>query len=149
MSPGVRFTAISAGNVDDLAIDSAGHAWAWGANSYGELGDGTTTDSLIPVPVSMPPGVRFTAISAGDQGFTSDSLALDSTGHAWAWGYNGSGELGNGATTGPDSCSGNPCSTIPVEVSVPAGVTFVAISAGDSVSVGHRYIRRRVGVGFE
>ena len=135
MSPGVRFTAISAGNGDDLAVDSTGHAWAWGGNLYGELGDGTTTGTLVPVPVSTPPGVTFTAISAGDQGLTSDSLALDSTGHAWAWGYNGSGELGDGTTSGPDSCSGKPCSTTPVEVSVPAGVTFTAISAGDGVSV--------------
>ena len=135
MPAGVRFTAISAGNGDDLAIDSKGHAWAWGENLYGDLGNGTTTGSLTPVAVSMPPGVTFTAISAGDQGLTSDSLALDSTGHAWAWGANDSGELGNATTTGPDMCSGHPCSTTPVEVSMPLGVTFTDIAAGALISV--------------
>ena len=84
MPLGVTFTAIAAGNGDDLAIDSTGHAWAWGSNLYGQLGNGTTTDSSVPVAVAMPKGVTFTAISAGDQGLTSDSLALDSTGQAWA-----------------------------------------------------------------
>jgi alpha-tubulin suppressor-like RCC1 family protein len=136
MPLGVTFTAIAAGNGDDLAIDSTGHAWAWGSNLYGQLGNGTTTDSSVPVAVAMPKGVTFTAISAGDQGLTSDSLALDSTGHAWAWGFNGNGELGDGTTTGPDTCySGHPCSLTPVPVSMPKGVTFTSVSAGNSVSV--------------
>ena len=118
---GVTFTAIAAGNGDDLAIDSTGHAWAWGSNIDGQLGNGTTTDSSVPVAVVMPKGVTFTAISAGDLGSNSDSLALDSTGHAWAWGFNGNGELGNGTTTE---------SLVPVAVSMPPGVTFTAVSAG-------------------
>jgi alpha-tubulin suppressor-like RCC1 family protein len=136
MPLGVTFTAISAGNGDDLAIDATGHAWAWGSNLYGELGNGTTTGSSVPIPVVMPKGVTFTAISAGDQGLTSDSLALDSTGHAWAWGFNGNGELGDGTTTGPDICSsGHPCSKTPAPVSMPKGVIFTSVSAGNSVSV--------------
>jgi hypothetical protein len=71
MPPRVTFTAISA----SLALDSTGQAWAWGDNSFGELGNGTTTSSSVPVPVSMPAGVTFTAISAG----ALYSLALDST----------------------------------------------------------------------
>ena len=133
---GVTFTSIAAGNSDDLAIDSTGHAWAWGSNLYGELGNGTTTASSIPVAVAMPPGVTFTEIAAGDKGLTSDSLALDSTGHAWAWGFNGNGELGDGTTTGPSTCySAHPCSLTPVPVSMPKGVTFTSVSAGNSVSV--------------
>jgi alpha-tubulin suppressor-like RCC1 family protein len=136
MPLGVTFTAISAGNGDDLAIDAIGHAWAWGSNLYGQLGNGTTTESSVPIPVVMPNGVTFTAISAGDQGLTSDSLALDSTGHAWAWGFNGNGELGDGTTTGPDICySGHPCSKTPAPVSMPKGVSFTSVSAGNSVSV--------------
>ena len=71
------------------------------------------------------------------KGLTSDSLALDSTGsRAWAWGFNGNGELGDGTTTGPDSCySDHPCSLTPVPVSMPGGVIFTSVSAGNSVSV--------------
>src|SRR2546422_7779311 len=88
------------------AAVSGGPAWAWGWNGYGQLGNGTTTDSSTPVAVSMPTGVTFTAIAAG----LYFSLALDSSGHAWAWGsINGSSN--------------------PVAVTTPTGATFTAIAA--------------------
>ncbi|MHB8463542.1 MAG: RCC1 domain-containing protein [Acidimicrobiales bacterium] len=108
--------AISAGWLHSLALDSSGRAWAWGDNGFGELGTGTKTDSSLPLRVSMPPGVTFTAISAG----YSHSVALDSSGRAWAWGWGGNGQLGDGTQTS---------STVPVPVSMPAGVTFTAVVA--------------------
>ncbi|NPC48726.1 hypothetical protein D7X99_22655 [Corallococcus sp. AB032C] len=42
---------ISAGNHQTLATTSDGAVWAWGGNSFGQLGDGTTTDRLTPAPV--------------------------------------------------------------------------------------------------
>jgi alpha-tubulin suppressor-like RCC1 family protein len=138
MPPGVTFTALSAGYEHSLALDATGHAWAWGANSNGELGIGSTTGpdncggyacSTKPVPVPLPKGVTFTAIAAG----YDDSLALDTNGNAWAWGYNFYGQLGDGSTTGPDSCGGYACSTKPVAVIMPPGVTFSALAtAGQS-----------------
>src|ERR1035437_2117415 len=117
MPAGVTFSAVAAGSGDSLALDSSGHAWAWGGGWYGELGNGSTTNSSTPVAVSMPAGVTFSAVSAGG----GNSLALDSSGHAWAWGYNGSGQLGNGST--------------PVAVGRPAGVTFSAVAAGGDQSL--------------
>ena len=65
----------------------------WGYNNYGELGNGTITDSLVPVAVS---GVTpATAITAG--GF--HSCALLSGGTVKCWGYNSYGQLGDGTTT--------------------------------------------------
>src|SRR5262249_44432957 len=72
----------------------AGRAWAWGNNVSGALGDGTAIDRYVPVPVQLPAGTTVTAISADQQ-----SLALTSTGQVLAWGYNLSGELGDGTTT--------------------------------------------------
>src|SRR5207249_3955713 len=69
--------------------------------------------------VSMP-GVSVTALST-----SGGSLALDSAGQAWGWGFNCGGMLGNG-TTSP--------STVPVAVSMP-GVSFSAISAGGCFSL--------------
>jgi alpha-tubulin suppressor-like RCC1 family protein len=135
MPRGVTFSEVSAGEVADLALVPSGQAWSWGSNTYGQLGIGSTREKNAPVRVSMPPGLKFTTVSAGDQGQAGDSLALDSTGHAWSWGFNVYGELGNGTTTGPDRCpsghvSQQPCGTRPSPVLMPPGVTFKAISGG-------------------
>src|ERR1035437_405360 len=124
MPAGVTFSAVAAGSGDSLALDSSGHAWAWGGGWYGELGNGSTTNSSTPVAVSMPAGVTFSAVSAGG----GNSPALHSSGHAWAWGYNGSGQLGNGS---PNTTN----SSTPVAVSMPAGVTFSAVAAGGDQSL--------------
>jgi hypothetical protein len=90
--------------------------WAWGWNQYGGLGNGTTTNSSVPVQVSGLTGV--TAIASG----ASSGYALRSDGTVWAWGYNYNGELGNGTTTN---------STVPAPVS---GLTGVAAIAGGNDS---------------
>jgi alpha-tubulin suppressor-like RCC1 family protein len=125
MPAGVRFTTISAGFGQVLALDTGGNTWAWGDNVLGELGNPALSArggylSLTPVPVSMPAGVTFTAISAG-QYF---SLALDTHGNGWAWGSNDFLSLGNG------DWGFRGYTATPVPVSMPAGVTFTAIAAG-------------------
>jgi alpha-tubulin suppressor-like RCC1 family protein len=72
-----------------LQIDSS--LWAWGYNISGQVGDGTTTNRLRPVPVMN--GVA--AVASGD----GHTLALATDGSLWAWGYNGFGQLGDGTTT--------------------------------------------------
>jgi alpha-tubulin suppressor-like RCC1 family protein len=69
--------------------------WTWGNNSFGQLGDGTTTDSATPVEVSGINVPAVTAISAGG-GF---SMVLGWDGSVWGWGANVYGELGTGTTT--------------------------------------------------
>ena len=99
------------------AIGSDGKLYAWGDNSSGELGNGSTTGSDTPVMVSLPTGVTPTAVSAAQ----GSAYAIGSDGHLYAWGTNVYGNLGNGSTTGSDT---------PVLVSLPAGVTPKAISGG-------------------
>ncbi|HLZ21814.1 MAG TPA: hypothetical protein VKQ30_06815 [Ktedonobacterales bacterium] len=120
MPMNVMFTRISAGTGYSLALDAAGHAWAWGANDSGQLGSNGTDQSLVPVAVQMPPSVTFTMISASG-GRPGYSLALDTAGHAWAWSANDHGQLGSNSTDQ---------SLVPVAVQMPANVAFTTISAG-------------------
>ena len=91
-------TAIAAGFGHGLVLRSDGTVWAWGDNTYGELGDGTGTAHSTPVQVVGPGGAGFligmTAIAAGNG---SHSLALKSDGTVWAWGDNAYGDLGDGS----------------------------------------------------
>jgi alpha-tubulin suppressor-like RCC1 family protein len=113
---GTTVTAIAGGLYHNLAVTSNGSVLAWGDNSYGELGDGTTTDSSTPVPVDLPAGTHITAIAAG----SNFSLALTSNGSVLAWGDNTNEELGDGTTTSSDT---------PVPAILPAGTHVTAIAA--------------------
>jgi len=84
---------IAAGSEHTLMLKSDGTVWAWGYNQFGELGNGTRTQSNVPIQV---PGLtNVIAISAGN-GF---SMALTADGSVWAWGRNNSANLGVGNTT--------------------------------------------------
>jgi alpha-tubulin suppressor-like RCC1 family protein len=83
---------IATSNSDGYALSSNGTVWAWGVNSYGELGDGQTTPyETKAVKVDFPAGVRITAL-ANPMPFDA-GLAIDSSGHAWGWGLNGDNDL--------------------------------------------------------
>lgn len=73
-----------------LALKSDGTVWAWGANTYGQLGTGNYVDVYLPVQVSALSGIS--AISSG----AYFSMALKSDGTVWTWGLNAAGRLGNG-----------------------------------------------------
>jgi alpha-tubulin suppressor-like RCC1 family protein len=73
-----------------LALKSDGTVWAWGDNSHGQLGDGTTMNRSVPVQVRDLDGVIALATNNGH------SLALKADGTVWAWGDNTYGVLGDG-----------------------------------------------------
>jgi alpha-tubulin suppressor-like RCC1 family protein len=113
-------TAVAAGTRYSLALLRNGTVMAWGNNALGELGDGTIAQSDIPVAVSGLSGVS--AIAAGE----NSAMALLENGTVMVWGSNDGGELGDGSETGPESCEGEPCSTVPMAVSGLSGVVSVA-----------------------
>jgi alpha-tubulin suppressor-like RCC1 family protein len=85
---------VSAGRRHACGITTAGDAWCWGANARGQLGNGTTTASHVPVPVGG--GINFFTVTVG--GAHSCAVrGVDSL--AFCWGDNSVGQLGDSTTT--------------------------------------------------
>jgi len=107
-------TAIAEAYDHGCALLAGGMVQCWGWNYYGELGNGTTTDSRTPVAVS---GISTAKAIAAGGNFTCAALG---DGTVQCWGHNSAGQLGNGTTID---------STTPVTVS---GIsTATAVSAGN------------------
>jgi len=86
--------------------------WGAGVNSYGQLGDGTTTQRWTPVRM----GVDVIALAAG----TAHTVFVKSDGSLWATGWNENGQLGNGTRAN----RGTPVQVASDVASVSAGVAF-------------------------
>lgn len=112
---------VAAGLSHSLAVGSDGTTWAWGTNLHGELGIGTS-DGYLHSAARRVVGLTGVAAIAGGG---SHSLALKADGTVWAWGDNGTGQLGDGT-------SGN-LRTTPVQVSALNDV--IAIAAGSDHSL--------------
>ena len=107
-----------------LAVRTDGTIWAWGMNSYGQMGNGTislgaTQQVLVPVMVSnSEPGGPINSPVQVTCGYQFGA-ALTTNRTVWTWGSGSHGELGDGATT---------ANYIPVQV--PGLTNIIAISAG-------------------
>ena len=91
------WVSVRSGIYHVIALKSDGTIWSWGYNNYGQLGDGTTTDSNVPVQESTG-STDWVDFAAG----YVESVAVKSDGTIWTWGDNNYGQLGNGTTSGAD-----------------------------------------------
>ena len=120
---GKTVVAVAAGWYHSMALCSDGTVAAWGGNFFGQFGNNSVTDSLVPVAAGTGgalSGKTVVAIAAGE----GHSLALCADGTVAAWGEGSNGQLGNNSTGG---------SLVPVAVNtggVLSGKTVVAIAAG-------------------
>jgi alpha-tubulin suppressor-like RCC1 family protein len=85
---------VSAGTFHTLAIKTNGTLYSWGRNQYGQLGDGNASilNTLIPTQVGLDNA--WSNIAAG----LSHSVGSKTDGSLWTWGYNLTGQLGDGTT---------------------------------------------------
>ena len=85
----VKYVAL--GSYHSAAITKDGSLYMWGYNNYGQLGNGSTTNSYTPVKIME----NVAAVSLGSY----HSAAITKDGSLYMWGYNNYGQLGNGSTT--------------------------------------------------
>ena len=94
-----QIIAIAVGDTHSMALTKDGRIWAWGANTNGRLGDGTSilrkTPVLVKNELATNTLTNINAIAAGD----NHSMALRNDGIVLAWGKNDSGQLGDGSTS--------------------------------------------------
>ena len=96
------WTKIYGGYYTSTTIQSNGTLYAWGNNSYGQLGVNTSTANYSsPVQVLSP--FQGTWIQISTNGTSKSSAAIISPGTLWMWGQNISGQLGNNSTTNQSS----------------------------------------------
>ena len=117
------FVQLSTSNDNTCAIASDNKIYCWGYNNFGQLGNGTTTNSSVPVAVNTSgvlAGKTIKQVSSGSY----HSCAIASDDKVYCWGLNNFGQLGNGTTTN---------SSVPVAVNtsgVLAGKTIKQVSSG-------------------
>jgi alpha-tubulin suppressor-like RCC1 family protein len=120
---GKTIASVACGYGHTVALDCDGHVHTWGYNYYGQLGDSTLVQSLVPIDVSNYGSLKGKTITAVSCGYYH-TVAIDSEGHVHAWGYNYYGQLGNDSTTQYE---------FPVEIGAfgsLVGRTVVAMSCG-------------------
>jgi alpha-tubulin suppressor-like RCC1 family protein len=111
---------IAVGHGGSYVVKSDGTLWAWGdynvGKTYGTPADEKKNTHTVPLEIEILSDV--VAISAGD----GHSIALKKDGTVRTWGYNGQGQLGNGAMAD---------SHFPTPVQVSSLSEIKAIAAGD------------------
>lgn len=117
----LQLSAVTVGDSVACGLDAQGHAYCWGDDTYGEIGNGRSgagTSTLPTAVVGATPGATtFTTISAG----ATHVCALTTSGAAYCWGRDTTFELG-----GADSIALSSSTPIPVG----GGMTFKAIASG-------------------
>jgi alpha-tubulin suppressor-like RCC1 family protein len=102
-------------------------AMAWGGNHVGELGNGTTITSTVPVAILNLANVT----TLGGGGF--HSLAVESDGTVWGWGNNTFGQLGDGTTSGGSETG------VPTPVQAVGVTGAMAVAGGGIATIGQQH----------
>jgi alpha-tubulin suppressor-like RCC1 family protein len=106
---GVALVSLAVGDDHTCGVTAAGAAWCWGANAYGQLGDGTMTDRAAAVAVQG--GHAFTRITAG----IAHTCGLTAAGAIYCWGYGSQGSMADDhrdESAAPVSVDGTPDLTL-------------------------------------
>jgi len=85
---------VAAGSVHTASIKTDGTMWTWGRNGSGQLGDDTVVNRSSPVQIGAL--TNWSQVSAGGGNIIAFTASVKTDGTLWAWGANGSGQLGDG-----------------------------------------------------
>lgn len=132
---------IAIGNAHVCAVQADGTVLCWGANQWGQLGNGTTTDASTPVQVHTQSADGGQALLDDVVGITAGfyhSCAVRASGQVWCWGYNAFGNLGNGSTDVSCNLQGQSCSSLAVQAGAGALDAGAAL-LNDVISVAAGY----------
>ncbi|MCM8769220.1 MAG: hypothetical protein NC911_06040, partial [Candidatus Omnitrophica bacterium] len=121
-----NWSKISAGWYHSAAIKSNGLMYTWGANDYGQLGNGTVLPASSPTQVNSD--TSWQTVEAG----WAHTLAIKKDGSLWAWGNNTYGQLGVS-----DEVNSETMNKFPNRVGLQND--WVSIAAGGQHSLGLRY----------
>jgi alpha-tubulin suppressor-like RCC1 family protein len=100
---------VAAGGAVTLLINTSGQLWACGGNGQHQLGDGTTTIRGYPVRVLQSAGVPLTPNTSETATIVDAAMgvqhgvALASSGKIYTWGFDTSGQLGDGTASSTDT----------------------------------------------
>jgi hypothetical protein len=125
--PASAVEEITAGPDTSEALLANGEVWAWGTGHWGQLGNGQTHDSSVPVLVTLP-SAASEIYAGGSEISNGQSLALLADGQVWGWGNNSNGQLGNG-----ERRATNP---VPVPATAMPDVTFTSVVSGGDCGFG-------------
>jgi uncharacterized repeat protein (TIGR02543 family) len=98
LNDGETIKNVDIGALHSVAVTTTGRAFGWGANSFNQLGDGTTVNKSSPTLIS------FTGLEGGETIRNvylgnGHSLVVTTNNRLYAWGLNNSGQLGDGTST--------------------------------------------------
>jgi alpha-tubulin suppressor-like RCC1 family protein/chitodextrinase len=120
--------AVAAGHDHSLVLRADGTVWAWGANTFGQLGTGDNVSRRMPVQVvGLPQGSSVLAIAAG-KGF---SAVLLSDGTVRTWGRDDCGQLGNDLSTSNSNVPVTPLGLDSSVLSIAVGETHMLARRSD------------------
>jgi len=94
-----NITAISAGTNSLYALKSDGTVWSWGRNTYGQLGNNSTSSSYTPIQVHGLNDSGFLTDIIGIAGGAYSGYVINSNGNVFSWGQNTNGNIGDETTT--------------------------------------------------
>ena len=116
------FKEVSVGYVSyTMAINTDGSLWAWGNNNSYYLGDGTTTNRIIPTKNTADTTTNWKKLSSN-----SHTMGIKTDGTLWGWGIGTTGRIGNNNTSGD---------SVPIQIGTDTNWADVAAGSINTVAI--------------